>query len=77
MEEIKYTDTWCDNITPCPYLENVWVNDYDCGHCPHNKGRKDEDNSIDEFTKSHSPADSDYYALYSMANTGIVLCDFK
>ena len=49
MEEIKYTDTWCDNITPCPYLENVWVNDYDCDHCPHNKGRKDEDNSIDEF----------------------------
>ena len=76
MEEIKYTDTWCDNLTPCPHINGVFVNDYDCDHCQYNKGIKEVDNNLDKFTKEHSPSDDDYYAKYNMTNTGIVLCDY-
>ena len=77
MKEIKYTDTWCDNLTPCPHRSDICVNDYDCCHCPHNKSKKELDNDLDEFTKTHGAADNDYYARYSKTNTGIVLCDYE
>lgn len=42
MEVIKYKRTWCDYLTPCPYLnkennpEGIMVGDYDCYNCPYN-----------------------------------------
>lgn len=41
METIKYERTWCDYLTPCPYLnkdnnpEGIMVGDYDCYNCPY------------------------------------------
>ena len=47
METIKYERTWCDYLTPCPYLnklnkdnnfEEIMVGDWDCSNCLYNMG---------------------------------------
>lgn len=35
METIKYERTWCDYLTPCPYIKDNEVGSYECSICPH------------------------------------------
>lgn len=38
METIKYERTWCDYLTPCPYLRGIMVGDWECHNCLYNRG---------------------------------------
>ena len=38
METIRYERTWCDYLTPCPYLRGIMVGDWECDKCHYNKG---------------------------------------
>lgn len=35
METIKYERTWCDYLTPCPYIKGNEVGSYECSICPY------------------------------------------
>ena len=77
MELMVYKETWCDYLTPCIYIKDVMIGDYECEHCKYFKGRNTKETNIEDFTKAHNDSDKDYYRRYFLENLSYVKCSFR
>lgn len=34
MIKIKYEQTWCEYLTPCPFKKDIFVGEWECNQCP-------------------------------------------
>lgn len=67
IEIIKYKETWCDYLTPCPYIENIDCGDYDCYNCKYNKG----------MTHNFDNSKIEGYGKYMVSSDETVKCTYK
>lgn len=69
MERIIFEFNWCDYFTPCTYMDDRFVGDFDCSICKHNCSME-----IIEPIKTFSEIGD---AAYIKRGYGCVNCSFK
>ncbi len=65
MEVIKYERTWCDHLTPCPYLRGIMVGDWECNNCLHNRGNsvnRDKGEVLCSYKEKHQNEKEDVHS---------------
>jgi hypothetical protein len=64
-KKLKFEFNWCDYKTPCPYKNDIFIGDYDCYTCEHNK----------EYTILDGITLDDKMSYLKIGN-GIVICNY-
>lgn len=70
MEIIKFENTWCDYLTPCPYKPDIMVGDWECSECSHHVSMKITKDPI-------SPSPILDMSKYFKVAEGEVECNYK
>lgn len=75
MKEIEFKHTFMEMLTPCDNIpkHDVYIGDYYCSQCKHNKGITYDEEDERKFSE-FGPGD---YTKYFFVRKGKCLCNFE